>query len=104
MKFRLFFSVLIAILLTSCGHYKDGTSVYADGAWIFLVLGFGGSAYSFYRAYKQSKSGSEIVRNESNYGTPNMPNMPIYKMNSFIIGCVLFVGTIVFIIVQNWNK
>lgn len=47
--------------ISSCGHYKDGQSVWAEGGWLLLVVFFGGGAFSLFRYFKYKKSKFALV-------------------------------------------
>lgn len=97
--------VLVSIFLMSCGHHRDGTSVWAEGLWIIPVGLLLASAWSFYRAYRASKSGSNPydasgkLRRDIETG-----NVPIYKVNAFKFAVVFLVAAIAVLIMVNANK
>lgn len=86
---------LVAIMLTSCGHHSDGTSVWAEGLWIIPLLPAIGAVIWFIAAYRSSKSGSTInpIKGGGEGG-----NVPIYKSPFFLyaVCCVIAVVVIIF--------
>lgn len=105
MKFRLLFSAIVMMLLASCGHFKDGTSVWSGGLWIILVIGIGGTIASTIRGILQTRSGSERLRSSpDDPGEPNLPNLPFWKVRGGQLAIVLFILTIIFIIAVNGTK
>lgn len=90
--------LLGSIFLMSCGHYADGTSVYAGGLFIVPLLGAIGAVLFFRAAYLSSKSGSNI--NPGGEGG----NVSIFKHPLFWFSVVCAVATIVWIIMINADK
>lgn len=99
MKYLLF--ILTVILFTSCGHYSDGTSVYAGKVWILLVLLPLGGLWFIYLAYRASKSNSTQQKTGLSVSTGNVP---IYQLGKFWIGVAMIIAAIVVVIVQNAEK
>lgn len=98
---KLFF-LLTVILLSSCGHFPDGTSVWAGGLGIIpFVLGLG-SAWFFSVAYRKSKSGS---RQQLPNGTVESDeDVKIYKIGEFWYGVALAAALTVVVIAVNLSK
>jgi hypothetical protein len=90
--------VLCSLMLTSCGHYNDGTSVWAKQMWTapiaFSILGL----VLIENAYKGSKSGSKI---NPLFGGGEGGNVPIYQFARFWMGIVCIVAAIVIVIAVN---
>lgn len=81
MRLLLFF--ILAMLFTSCGHYSDGTSIWASGAWILLALPSAGAVIFFWVGYKASQSGSKI---NPIYGGGEGGNVPFWQTGWPILG------------------
>jgi len=72
---------VIAFLLQSCGHFPDGTSIWAEGGWLVPAIPFAGSVIYFVIAYRKSKSG---FKQQLPTGTiTGDKNVPIYKIPEF---------------------
>jgi hypothetical protein len=94
-------SVIVLVLCSvfaSCGHYNDGTSVWAKQLWLAPLFPFLLGCYFIYTAWKSSKSGSKI---NPMYGGGEGGNVPIYKLPRFWFAVVLFVATLVIIWAVN---
>lgn len=102
MKKVILFS-LVSILLMSCGHYADGTSVWSGGLFIIPWLTGIGSAIFFVIAFLKSKSGSEQQLPGGGY-IQSKENVPIYKIGQFYFACALLVATVVIILMVNGDK
>lgn len=100
---QLFFVLLASILLTSCGHYADGTSVWAGGLFIIPLLTFAGGCVFTVQAYIASKSNS-TKQTETQGTLDNTGNVPIYKIGRFYFGMALFLATLIIIIMINADK
>lgn len=103
-----FLMFLFAIVtLTSCGHYSDGTSVWAEGAWLLFWIPFLASWLFLYFAYRASKSGSSQLINRH---SPNVKrvesdeNVPIYKTGQFIFFVILQLASWGVVFYQNYEK
>lgn len=96
---------LMAILLTSCGRFSDGTSIWAEGLWIIPTLLFLGAAAFLITGYLSSKSGSNPydasgkLRKDIETG-----NVPLVKLWQFKFAVVLIIAAIGVIIWQNLEK
>lgn len=94
--------ILFMFILQSCGHYPDGTSVWAEWTWLVPVIPGIGSIIFFSIAYAKSKSGS-------NQQTPggivdSDKNVPIYKIGQFWFSMILLAAAVAIIIAQNASK
>lgn len=102
---NLIVAALLLFVTTSCGHYADGTSVWAGGTWILLVIGIAGTIGTGIYGYFQTKSGSErLPAGTNDPGQPNLPNMKFWQVRGGQFCIILFILTIALIVVQNWNK
>ena len=90
-----------SLLLTSCGHYRDGSSVWQAGMWIAPLLTFIGFAYFLTTAWKSSRSGSNI---NIKYGGGESGNVPIWKLGRFYFAVIFFLATIAIIWAVNAEK
>jgi hypothetical protein len=97
MKYLLF-SLLI---LTSCGHYSDGTSVWAGGigiiAWVIGILA-AMCTYFTYRSYTSGSVGPDGVKN------PSATRRPLTTIGVFWFAVILWCALIGMIIIQNAEK
>lgn len=99
--------LLMAFAFASCGHYSDGTSVWAGGAWLIFWLPFVASFVFLYFAYRASRSNSTT---QVDLGTPkariedNTGNVPIYKTGQFWFFVVLQVFAWGAVVYQNMEK
>lgn len=101
MKYILF--ILSLFMITSCGKFKDGTSVWAEGLWAIPLLLVLGGIWFLYLTIRASKSNS--TQQIRGVGTiDNTGNVPIYKIGKFYISMALFVAAAVVIIIQNAEK
>ena len=96
---------LVSIFLMSCGHFSTGESVWSEGLWIIPIGLFLASGWSFYRAYKSHKSGSNPVDASGKILTDQDAGIiPIYKIPSFWYGVALLAFAIIAIIMVNSDK
>jgi hypothetical protein len=77
-----FLFLLFSMMLTSCTHFNDGTSVWAGGLWLIFWIPFLGSFVFAYYAYKAHESGyrkrkTEFDRWEDADG--KLPYLKIYQ-------------------------
>jgi len=93
---------LITVLLQSCGHFPDGTSVWAELTWLVPLFPFIGAVIFGIVAYRKSKSGSE-QQTPGGYKSYKA-NVPLYKIGQFWFSVVLLIATAVIIAVQNAAK
>ena len=102
MKKVLFF-FMMCVFLMSCGHHRDGSSVWAGGLWILPVLGFAATAWSYYRMSRSLKSGS--TQQIPGQGTVSYKeNVKFYQVASFWFGSAFLVATIAIIWGVNYWK
>lgn len=94
--------ILTVILLTGCGHFPDGTSVWGGGLGIIPFILFGGSAWFFYTAWRKSKSGSE-QQTPSGWKSYE-ENVKIHKIGQFWFGVALFLAGAGVVIAVNLAK
>jgi hypothetical protein len=81
---------------------KTLLSVFGGGLW-FIPLALTVSAlYSFYRGYKQSKSGS--LESIGGRPTPSNTNVPFWKCPATIFGYIFTLATIAVIILMYQDK
>lgn len=93
--------ILTVIMLTGCGHHRDGTSVWSDGLFIVPLLPIVGSIYFFVTAFQSSKSGSTI---NPVFGGGEGGNIPVYKLARFWFGVALLVAAAGIIFWVNMEK
>jgi hypothetical protein len=101
MKSLLLF-VMCSVFLTSCGHYPDGTSVWAVQMWIAPLLTAIGAALSGWAAYRSWRSGTTVYQDWKYHDEKG--RIPLYKIGFFWYSVVLTVATIAIIISVNWEK
>jgi len=94
--------IFAMLLLTGCGKFSDGQSVWAGGVWIIPILLFSAAGFFLYIAIKKSKSGSEqqTSRGIKSYDE----NVPVYKIGQFWFAIGFIVAAIIVIIIQNGEK
>lgn len=100
---QLFFFLFAIVLLTSCGHYADGTSVWAGGLFLIPSITLAGALIFGYQAYVASRSNS-TTQDKDRGIIDNTGDVPIYKLGKFYFAVALFVATIVIIIMVNADK
>lgn len=96
--------LVLMVLCTSCGHFSDGTSLWAGQLWLAPWISGPASIYSFYRAYKSSKSNSTQQLPGRGGTLDNQGNVAITRLFSFWAGVVLGLFCIGFIIGVNIFK
>lgn len=96
------FAIAACVLLSSCGHHRDGTSVWAEGLGIIPAILFAGSSIFFVQAYLASRSNS--TQQTASGIKDNTGNVPIYQLGKFWFGVALFVAAHVVIIVVNSER
>lgn len=96
---------LAAFILQSCTKFR-GTNIWVlgDGLWIVCLAFYFASIFSFIKAYKSSKSGSEIQDKKSGKWFDANGNVKIYMIGSFWFGVFFFALATVIIIVQYSSK
>ena len=103
MKKVILFS-LMAILLTSCGHFEDGSSVWQGGLFIVPLLTFLGAVWFGYKAYKAHNSGSWVIGPDGETTNKDGGNVPYTKIGWTWFSAALLVATIVIVIMVNSDK
>lgn len=97
---------LTAMFLTSCGKFKDGTSVWAGQLWVIpVVFGILGGLLTYF-GYRSWKSASEQQDLTVQPGQPGGwkqfdENVKWYKVKMLVGGVILLVGVLGFIIGIN---
>lgn len=105
---QFFVVFMLSLFAMSCGKFHDdGTSVWQGGLWIIPCVLILASLYSFYRAYKQWKSGSAWWGQDEKGVAKRMESKE--KVNFFSIGATRFgiiflLAFIVVVIVVNADK
>jgi hypothetical protein len=100
---QIIFIMIASFFMASCGHYPDGTSVWAGQMWLIPLISIPAALWSFYRAYRASKSSSEMQLRDGKW-LSSKENVPIYKHFSFIVGCGLILLNIIVAIWINSEK
>jgi len=99
------FKVLLFSMLTlffmSCGHYRDGSSVYSEGGWIIPLILFIAGAIFLWVGKKAASSGSKI---NPIYGGGEGGNVPFWQTGWPVLMVGFWLGFIIYIIVQNAEK
>lgn len=95
---------LTCILLMSCGHHRDGTSVWAGGLWIIGLFPAAGAIIWFRTAYLSHKSGSNKIDSSGKITNEEGGIIPIYKIPFFWYAVVCVIALAVFIFVVNAEK
>lgn len=93
--------IIASLLLSSCGHYRDGSSVWQAGMWIAPLLTLIGFFYFGYTAWKSSRSGSTW---NPKYGGGEAGNVPIWQLGRFWFAVAFLLATIAIIWAVNWEK
>jgi hypothetical protein len=99
MKTLLLFS--LSIFLFGCGHYSDGTSIWAEGAWILIALPVIGIIVFSTLGYLASKSGSKI---NPIYGGGEGGNVPFWQTGWPWFAVICAAWLIFTIVHQNLEK
>jgi hypothetical protein len=97
MKYLLF---SLLILMTGCGHYSDGTSVWAGGLFIIPLLEIGGIIVFGGLAYKSWTSGSTGPGGRD----PSAKRVPITSIGFFWFAVMLTLALIATIWLVNADK
>jgi hypothetical protein len=93
---------LCCLFFVSCGHHRDGSSVWAVGLWI-LPWGTGLAAgWCWYRAISVRNRGAEVWDGRKYIHSPG--KVPITSIGVFWYAVVLTVACIGIIIAVNWEK
>ncbi len=100
---KVIFAAIAAAALTSCGHHRDGTSVWAEWTWVLLVVTIGPALLFYYNAWRQSRSGSsqQIPGGGTVYSDKNVP---FYKTWSFVFAVIFTLAAIGVAIWVNAEK
>lgn len=100
---RLFIFLCMATLLSSCGKFADGTSVWGGGLFALPWATGLAAAYFGWQTWKQYKSGS--WKTDDRWKTKkDGSKMPLYQLSNFWFASGFLVLTLVIIIVQNASK
>jgi hypothetical protein len=94
----------LAFALASCGKFSDGTSVWAEGAWLLFWLPFLGSFPFLYFAYRASKSGSTKIINKGTKDAKVVDgegNVSIFSTGQFWFFAILQAAAWGIVIYQN---
>lgn len=97
---------LLPMFMVSCGKFRDGSSIWSEGAWLVPTLpAIGGVIFLFF-AIKAHLSGSEQWQKVNGVDklVPSDENVPIHKIGQFWFAVALFVASLVIIVVQNLEK
>jgi hypothetical protein len=105
-KTLLLFASLISLMLVSCTHYADGTSVWSGGLFILPLLTLAGAAIFGYQAYKAHNSGftqqvpikdetGKIIGGKTIEGDEKVP---YFKIGQFWFSVALAVATIIIVV------
>jgi membrane protease YdiL (CAAX protease family) len=98
-------ALFTTVLLTSCGKFSDGSSVWQGGLWILPVICVLGGLFFVYQGFKNSKSGSFTQDQNVRGGIVNSKeNIPLLKQPRFWIGAVMLVAALVIVIAVNGDK
>ena len=93
----------MAILLTGCAQFSDGSSVWQEGLWIIPTVTGLGALLFFYFAYRASRSNS-TQQIPGRGKVDNTGNVPIYKTGFFVFSMILVLATIVIIFAVSGDK
>lgn len=100
MKYLLF--ILSLFTLTSCGKFKDGTSVWGDYLWIIPWVLILGGAILIVLSYFAGKSNStQQVPGGTRNNTGNIPKTKLAKFWGGVILIVIAIGVIIY---QNGQR
>jgi hypothetical protein len=75
----------------------------SGGLWIIPLATFLGALYSFYRGYKQSKSGS-LEDGGGGSSVESNINVPFWKTTATVYGYILTVFTFVILLIMYNDK
>jgi len=100
---KLIYFFLLSVLLTSCGKFADGTSIWAGGLWVIPTITFLASVGFFYVSWRMSRSGGKRQLPQGGYEYTSSP-VPIYNIGRFWFGVGLLIATIGIIVWQNLEK
>lgn len=78
-------------------------SVFGGGLWIIPIGLFLGAAYSAYRGYRSSKSGSTYQNPDGTTSSSNI-NVPFYKTGGGVFSIILTLALIAVIILMVNDK
>lgn len=96
-------SVLTLGLLTGCGKFSDGTSVWQGGLWLVAALPAAGALIFGFLGFKDWKSGTQqtLPNGQIVYSDKKLP---FYKVPYFIYSAALIVATIAIVLLVNADK
>jgi len=100
---KLFYFFLLSVILTSCGKFSDGTSIWSDGLWVIPTITFLASVGFLYTSWRMSRSGGKRQLPQGGWEYTSEP-VSVFKIGRFWFGVGLLIATIIIIIVQNWEK
>lgn len=105
-RIKLLFALLIfALTFANCGHYPDGTSVYAGGVWLLFIPAIALVVGGIIVFYRSSRGGSQTSISGGQGPYTDMPSLPWWKAKwGWILSLVGFGLALTVIIVQNYNK
>lgn len=99
-----YLAIIAAFLLTGCGKFSDGTSIWQGGLWIIPTVTQLAALWFLYVALRAQKSGSYKI-NEAGFVTKeDGGKMPIYQIGQFWFFVGFQLATIGIIIWQNLEK
>lgn len=101
--FKTFLPAVLVLFLTSCGHHRDGTSVWAGGLFVLPVILLAFAAFFLLKAYRSSRSGSKQMRPGVGL-VESDENLPIWQIPFFWYGVALIVATAVVALAVNLEK
>jgi len=93
---------LCAIVLMSCGKFQGtNQSIWSEGMWIIPLVLFLFGSFFMWKAYKASKSGSNI---NIKLGGGEGGKVPMWKTGWFVLSAIFYAGMLGVIIWQNIEK
>lgn len=96
MKYLL--TIFTALLLTSCAHFSDGSSVWGGGLWIVPILTSLGTTFFGWQTYKVWKSGSNKIDSAGRVTDDEGGKIPFYKVPQFKFTVSLLIATIAIVL------
>lgn len=104
---KLIWAAIITMLISSCGKFRDGTSIYAEGGWVIPAIPAIGALIGWGMYIAGRNSGAVIAdknKTSPTYGKwiksdgKALPEWPLY------VGIFCTLITVAIIVAMNWDK
>lgn len=102
--FKLIIAIACAMLLSSCGHFKDGTSIWSDFLWVVFWIPFIGSLLFLSKALVQKKGGAVKIIGGATTNEKARPYKlyELWRFKAFVV-LQVFCWALVWYLNSGWN-